>query len=131
MREAQPQILRKRIASGRELRLEGLLRGHGTEHHRDGDVVVGPVDDGDLIPCAHPSGRDDPKVRAWGTALREASDPQLLLEPAGKRPARDPWRCDLENAIGTDLPALPDARAADVEAARGQVLAEDPSRQRT
>ena len=123
--ETPPEEFGKRVARCGELWQQRLLRGHRSEHHLDRDVVLGPVDHRYWIARAYQARRDHPEIGSRGTALGEALDPELVLEPSGERAARDPRRCDLEHARVADLPALADERAIDVEAEGGQVLAED------
>src|ERR1022692_567730 len=129
--QTSPEALGESVSCGPQLRLQHLLLRERAEHHRDRDLMVGAMDHADRIPAGHTAGHDHPQVGSGRTAVGEALDPQLLLEPAGKGPARDARGCHLEHAVVADLPALADQRPVDVEAGGGQVLAEHPVAERT
>ncbi len=88
------------------------------------------VDDRDLVAASDDAGHDHAEVGAWGTAFCKAAHPELFLEPGRKRAARDAGRGDLEDAVATDLPALANERAVDIETHGGEVLAEDAAGER-
>src|SRR6266849_362441 len=96
----------------------------------DGEVVIRPFQDPDLVSGAHIALDDDPEVGTGSQRLAEAARKGLVVHPDSEPPTRDSRLGNLEKGA-PDLPALADERVVELDPFGGQVLSELAVRERT
>lgn len=98
----------------------------GSEGSPQVDVVVGRVEDVDVVVRSHHALRAHPQIGAATPVRGEPPHPAGLAQMALERRAGLAWDRDLEDDVRTDAQALADEEGLEVEAVSGEVLTERP-----
>jgi len=98
------------------------ITGVDAEYMSNGEIMIGSLDDPDLISGSHITLNDDSQISPGSRRLGEAARKQLIIHPNSKPPARDARLGNLENS-GSDLPTLSDERIVHLNAFGRKVLA--------
>jgi hypothetical protein len=99
-----------------------VITGVDAEHVPDGEAVVGPLDDPDLVPGPHVPLDDDAQVSPGPQGLGEPARERLVGHPNPEPPARDARLGHLQDC-GPDPPPLADERIVDLNPFGREVLA--------
>ena len=95
-----------------------------SEDERNCHLVIGPMDHPNRVTAADRSWGRDRQVGAGPLVGGEGLQPARDAEEAAERAARDPRNCHPQLDRVADLPDLADSGRSEVEAGRGEVVAE-------
>src|SRR3954468_18191733 len=96
----------------------------------DGEALIGPPDDPDLLAGLHLAFGDDPQVRPGPHRLGEAAREHLVIHPNPEPPAGNARLGHLKHSTA-DLPALADKRVVHLDPFGGEILAKLAGRKRS
>src|SRR6185295_6376011 len=99
-----------------------VIAGVDAKYIADGEVLIGPLDDPDVIAGPHLALGHDPQVRPRPQRLGEAAREHLVAHPNPKPPARDARLGNLEHGA-PDLPALADERVVHLDSVGREIFA--------
>src|SRR5262249_3964424 len=98
-----------------------VITGVDAKYVPNGETMIGPLDDPDLISGPHIALDDNSQIRPGPQRLGEAARKPLVVHPDSKPPARDPRLGYLKHR-GPDLPPLSDERLVQLNPFRREIF---------
>jgi len=98
------------------------ITGVDAEYMSNGEIMIGSLDDPDLISGPHITFDDDSQISPGSRRLGEAARKQLIIHPNSQPPARDSRLGNLENRR-PDLPTLSNERLVRLDPFCREILA--------